>query len=80
MDETSLQRSPQANDFVHRAEGLVTTRPVRSPRSKLRMSPPRLISMSPSSNAWIVPLPKAVAGTTRTSRASEWAWCLRVCP
>jgi hypothetical protein len=49
-------------------------RPVRSARSKLRMSPLRLISMSPSRSAWTVPLPNAAAGMTVTSSPSPAKW------
>ena len=52
-----------------------TVGPDRSASSKLRMRPPRLISMSPSRSAGIVPFPKAAAGIVETSSPSS-----RKCP
>ncbi len=60
---------------LHTSAKCTTIGPERSASSKLRISPPRLISMSPSSRAGIVPLPKAAAASHVTSRPSS-----RKCP
>ena len=60
---------------LHTSAKCTTIGPPRSASSKLRIRPPRLISMSPSSSAGIVPLPKAAAGVHVISRPSS-----RKCP
>ncbi len=59
---------------LHTSAKWTTICPVRSASSKLRMSPPRLISMSPPRSASIVGLPKVAAGTAVTSSPASRKW------
>ncbi len=56
---------------LHASAKWTTMGPPWSTRAKLRISPPRLISTSPSSSARIVSLPNVAAGIMVTSSPSS---------